>query len=140
MGDRYTKVVLTVIAIALVWLCLWGPGPHLWGTPAGAADFASQMQEAQRKAAELQILENDAALRAAAQRAREREAQINAQRNAADLARQSQTPGTAQNETGVVRVNIVSIGGRPIQVDWSTRFDGLSAVYGLPVQVKSAGH
>jgi hypothetical protein len=35
MGDRYTKVVLTVIAVALVWLCLWGPAPK-WGTPAEA--------------------------------------------------------------------------------------------------------
>ena len=26
MVDRYTKVVLTVIAVALVWLCLWGSG------------------------------------------------------------------------------------------------------------------
>lgn len=33
--DRYTKAVLTVIAVALVWLCLWGPGPK-WGTPAEA--------------------------------------------------------------------------------------------------------
>ena len=24
MVDRYTKVVLTVIAAALLWLCLWG--------------------------------------------------------------------------------------------------------------------
>ncbi len=36
MVDRYTKVVLTVIAVALMWLCLWGPGPK-WGTPAQAA-------------------------------------------------------------------------------------------------------
>ena len=36
MVDRYTKVVLTVIAVCLVWLCLWGPGPK-WGTPAQAA-------------------------------------------------------------------------------------------------------
>ena len=36
MLDKYTKIVLTVIAITLVWLCLWGPGPH-WGAPAGAA-------------------------------------------------------------------------------------------------------
>ncbi len=28
--DRYTKVVLTVIAVALVWLCLWGAAPK-WG-------------------------------------------------------------------------------------------------------------
>ena len=35
MVDRFTKVVLTVIAGALVWLCLWGPGPN-WGTPAEA--------------------------------------------------------------------------------------------------------
>lgn len=35
MVDRYTKVVLTVIAVALIWLCLWGPGPK-WGTPAEA--------------------------------------------------------------------------------------------------------
>lgn len=37
MVDRYTKLVLTVIAVCLVWLCLWGPGPK-WGTPAEAAD------------------------------------------------------------------------------------------------------
>jgi len=36
MADRYTKVVLTVIAVALVWLCLWGQAPK-WGTPAEAA-------------------------------------------------------------------------------------------------------
>jgi|GEM_PF-3621926 len=36
MADRYTKVVLTVIAAALVWLCLWGTGPLLLGTPAEA--------------------------------------------------------------------------------------------------------
>ena len=36
MADRYTKAVLTVIAAALIWLCLWGPGPK-WGTPAKAA-------------------------------------------------------------------------------------------------------
>ena len=36
MLDRYAKVVLTVIAIALAWLCLWGPGPK-WGTPAHAS-------------------------------------------------------------------------------------------------------
>ena len=36
MADRYTKVVLTVIAVALVWLCLWGPGPAMFGTPAEA--------------------------------------------------------------------------------------------------------
>ena len=35
MVDRYTKIVLTVITVALVWLCLWGPGPK-WGTPAEA--------------------------------------------------------------------------------------------------------
>jgi hypothetical protein len=140
MVDRYMKAVLTVIAIALVWLCLWGPGPHLWGTPAGAADVATRMQDAQRRRAEMDVMLDDAYLRAAAQRAREREAQVNAERNAADLASQSRAPGTAQNETDVVRVDIVSIGGRPIQVDWSTRFDGVSAVYGLPVQVKSAGH
>jgi len=34
MVDRYTKAVLTVIAVALVWLCLWGPGPATLGTPA----------------------------------------------------------------------------------------------------------
>jgi len=36
MVDRYTKVVLTVIAVALVWLCFWGPGPVRFGTPAEA--------------------------------------------------------------------------------------------------------
>ncbi len=36
MVDRYTKVVLTVIAATLLWLCLWGPGPHMWGAPAEA--------------------------------------------------------------------------------------------------------
>ncbi len=35
MVDRYTKVVLTVIAVALVWLCLFGLAPK-WGTPAEA--------------------------------------------------------------------------------------------------------
>jgi len=38
MVDRFTKVVLTVIAGALVWLCLWGPGPN-WGTPAEAQTY-----------------------------------------------------------------------------------------------------
>ncbi len=38
---RYTKVILTVIAIALVWLCLWGLGPK-WGTPAEAAAGTAQ--------------------------------------------------------------------------------------------------
>lgn len=37
MVDRYTKVVLTVIAAALVWLCLWGPGPARLGRPAEAS-------------------------------------------------------------------------------------------------------
>ena len=36
MADKYTKAVLTVIAVALVWLCLWGPGPAMFGTPAEA--------------------------------------------------------------------------------------------------------
>jgi len=36
MVDRYTKVVLTVIAGAMVWLCLFGLAPK-WGTPAEAA-------------------------------------------------------------------------------------------------------
>ena len=36
MVDRYTKVVLTVIAVALVWMCLFGLAPK-WGTPAEAA-------------------------------------------------------------------------------------------------------
>jgi len=35
MVDRFTKVVLTVIAVALVWLCLCGPGPR-WGKPVAA--------------------------------------------------------------------------------------------------------
>ena len=35
MADRYTKLVLTVIAVALLWLCLWGPGP-MRVTPAQA--------------------------------------------------------------------------------------------------------
>jgi len=39
MVDRYMRVVLTVIAAALVWLCLWGPGPK-WGTPAQAQETA----------------------------------------------------------------------------------------------------
>ncbi len=39
MADRYTKVVLTVIAVALVWLCLWGTAPK-WGAPAEAAGQA----------------------------------------------------------------------------------------------------
>ncbi len=34
--DRYMKAVLSVIALALVWLCLWGPKPK-WETPAEAA-------------------------------------------------------------------------------------------------------
>lgn len=33
--DRYTKTVLTIIAVCLLWLCLWGPGPK-WGTPVEA--------------------------------------------------------------------------------------------------------
>ena len=33
--DQYTKIVLTVIAACLMWLCLWGPGPK-WGTRAEA--------------------------------------------------------------------------------------------------------
>ena len=41
MADRYTKVVLTVIAVALVWLCVWGMGPPTFGTPA-QAQFASR--------------------------------------------------------------------------------------------------
>jgi hypothetical protein len=36
MVDGYTKVVLTVIAACLLWLCLWGPAPKL-GTLAEAA-------------------------------------------------------------------------------------------------------
>jgi len=36
MLDRFTKVVLTIIAAALICLCLWGPGPN-WGAPAEAA-------------------------------------------------------------------------------------------------------
>jgi len=35
MVDRYTKVVLTMIAVCLLWLCVWGPAPK-WGTPAEA--------------------------------------------------------------------------------------------------------
>jgi len=40
MVDRYTKVVLTVIAGAMVWLCLFGLAPK-WGTPAEAATTGS---------------------------------------------------------------------------------------------------
>lgn len=36
MTDRYLKVVLTVIAACLLWLCLWGAAPN-WGLPAEAA-------------------------------------------------------------------------------------------------------
>ena len=36
MMDRYTKVVLTVIALALMWLCLLGPGSK-WGPPVGVS-------------------------------------------------------------------------------------------------------
>ncbi len=39
MIDRYTKAVLTVIAVALVWLCLFSQAPK-WGTPAEAAGQA----------------------------------------------------------------------------------------------------
>ena len=41
MGDRYLKVVLTAIAVALMWLCLWGPAPR-WGTPAQAGAVDAQ--------------------------------------------------------------------------------------------------
>ena len=34
--DRYAKVVLTLIAVALLYLCFGEPGPK-WGTPAQAA-------------------------------------------------------------------------------------------------------
>lgn len=48
--DRYTKVVLTVIALALAWLCLWGPGPAMFGRPAKAADFFDTMRKAENAA------------------------------------------------------------------------------------------
>jgi hypothetical protein len=41
MADRYMKVVLTAIAVALMWLCLWGPAPT-WGTPAQAGAVEGQ--------------------------------------------------------------------------------------------------
>jgi hypothetical protein len=40
--DKYTKAVLTIIAAALIWLCLWGPGPK-WGTPAHAEGSSSNI-------------------------------------------------------------------------------------------------
>lgn len=40
--DKYTKVVLTITAAALIWLCLWGPGPK-WGTPAHAEGGSNVM-------------------------------------------------------------------------------------------------
>ena len=47
MVDRYMKVVLTVIAVALVWLCLWGSGPEV-GTPAEAQGTTVQAYETMR--------------------------------------------------------------------------------------------
>jgi len=41
MVDRYMKGVLTLIAVCLVWLCFWGPGPKWWAV-AEAAEKSSQ--------------------------------------------------------------------------------------------------
>lgn len=74
MVDRYTKAVLTIIAMALLWLCFLGPAPS-WMAPAEA-------------------------------------------------------------QSGTVDVNIARLGGKRIQVNLLTSFDGISSVNGLPVEIR----
>ena len=145
MVDRYTKVVLTAIAVCLLWLCVWGTGPHPWGTPAHADNFAERMYNAEQDAITRRIqLQTEADNHANAV------ANESAQKSAADLYRQNQLnqslPETAYGTYGqpteqkLAKVDIVAIGGRPIEITSLTYFDGPLAVRGLPVQIQSAGY
>jgi hypothetical protein len=111
MVDRYTKVVLTVIAVCLLWLCLWGPAPK-WGTPAEAAGIMRAAEEArQNRLRELQAMTPSAPVK---------------------------IEGTVESDPygRPLRVDIVAVGGKRLEVPLISSFDGISAVQGLPVEVR----
>jgi hypothetical protein len=107
MVDRYTKIVLTVIAACLLWLCLWGPAPK-WGTPAEASGVYDSYRRAR-----------DSWVPPAGGQPAKIEGQV-----------EGQPYGTP------LRVDIVAVGGKELQMGLLTSFSGMSSVSGLPVEVR----